>query len=556
MSLSHLSSAAVVVLLLLSSEWNRCQGQPSETPPAASPTVVPRRSCRLIVNWDQSNMCGLQLTAAHRKSPPTAATVQAAMEQIVDDQASAGIDRIVHCVFALPRGCVPPGFRSFPRDQIAENLFENTPVGFTPLEQAGIDRIQLALDRAHLRGMEFLGGLRMNDRHQKSNEWHDSHPEWQLPEFAGGMDYRHDGVRDTVLAFIDEFLERYDVDGLELDWQRWCHVFRPAEAEANAPLLTGFLRQVRQRLDAAAHRRGRPRLLLGVRVPQSLAECRGLGYDIPAWIATGTLDFICPSDFFYTDFQTRVEDFVALTRGTGVRVYPALHPMIGWGNDHQNLTLANYRAAAKSALEFGADGLQLYNFHYHWRADKGREEDWPSVLLQMAQVRDLALINPHERIYLFHPMWNGHGDGIGPSGVKRDIRLILPPDDLRPHSINLRLAEDASAGPLRVVLKFKATGLAARESLAVRFNTDDLTVTSTVRQHFPKGQGARQGRLLPAYDLFAFPLDAASLRRGDNRLTVTRTSNPSSGEVVVQEIEVHVTPVQHADPGQSQPPCR
>jgi hypothetical protein len=518
---------------------------PADETPATSPADAPntpRRACRLMVNWDQSNMSGLQLTAAHRQNAPTAASVQTAMERIVDDQAHAGIDRIVQCVFALPRGVVPAGFRSFPRDQIAERLFEDTPVGFAVLEEAGIDRIQLALDRAHLRGLEFLGGLRMNDRHEKSNAWHASHPDWQLPEFPGGMDYRHAGVRDTVLQFVDEFLERYDVDGLELDWQRWCHVFRPAEAESNAPLLTDFVRQVRRRLDAAATRRGRARLLLGVRVPQSLTECRGLGYDVAAWIQTGALDFVCPSDFFYTDFSTRVEEFVALARGTGVRIYPALHPMIGWGNDHQNLKLANYRAAAKSAFEFGADGLQLYNFHYHWRADKGRESDWPEVLYQMAQVRDLALINPHERIYLFHPMWSGHREGVGPSGVHRDIRLILPPGDLTPRPLDLRLAEDPAESRLRIVLKLKATGLAPRDNLRVLFNGAELPVEPDHRRWVPEGQGAREGRVLPPHDLFQIPLQAHQLRRGDNRLSVARIETTGTSEVVVQEFEVHVTP--------------
>ena len=51
---------------------------PADETPATSPADAPntpRRACRLMVNWDQSNMSGLQLTAAHRQNAPTAASV-------------------------------------------------------------------------------------------------------------------------------------------------------------------------------------------------------------------------------------------------------------------------------------------------------------------------------------------------------------------------------------------------------------------------------------------------------------------------------------------------
>ncbi len=248
---------------------------------AAEPAARKRPDeCRLMINWDQRNICALQLTYAHRHQEPVAASVKSMMEQIVDEHAKARVDRIVQCVFALPRGTVPGGFQSFERDVMADKLYENTPSGLQALEDGGYEMVQVLLDRAHENGMEFLGGLRMNDRHSTSTSFHAAHPEWQLPEYAGGMDYKNSGVRETVLHFIDEFLARYDVDGLELDWMRWCHVFRPSEAERNAPLLNAFMTSIRQRLDESAAKRGRDRLLLGVRVPQSLRECQTLGYDV------------------------------------------------------------------------------------------------------------------------------------------------------------------------------------------------------------------------------------------------------------------------------------
>lgn len=523
----------VVLLWPASSIPKTCEADPGAAKGPAD--------CRLMINWDQRNIFALQLTYVHRHQEPEAEAVKTMIEQIIDEHARAKIDRIVQCVFALPKGTVPAGFQSFERDVMSEKLYEDVPCGLETLEAAGYDLVQVLLDRSRENGVEFLGGLRMNDRHSLTTNFHAAHPEWQLPEYAGGMDYSHAGVRDTVLNFIDEFLERYDVDGLELDWMRWCHVFRPAEAEQNAPLLNDFVTQVRRRLDRSAEKRGRGRLLLGVRVPQTLDGCRRLGYDVAAWIRSGAVDFVCPSDFFYTDYNTDVAAFVKLTEGTDVRIYPSLHPLISWGNDHQNHTRESYRAAAKSFLTFGAHGISAYNYQYHWRPDKGKESDWPGVLDYLTGVRDLDELGSGDRRYLFHPMWSGHGGGVGPSGEKRDIRILLGRDPAqREGSLSLRLAEDLKAPGARAWLEFKVTGLDGSDQLRVTLNGERLTDRSFVKTRDADGQTAREGRVLPAFSRFRFPLKSSDLVIGENRLTVTLEESAGAEAVVVQEVEILV----------------
>ena len=96
------------------------------------------------------------------------------------------------------------------------------------------------------------------------------------------MDYKHPEVRQAVLAFAEEFLNRYEIDGIELDWMRHCHVFKSSEAVASAPILTAFVADMRKVVDQARQKRGRGRLLLGVRVPQTVEECWSLGFDVRA----------------------------------------------------------------------------------------------------------------------------------------------------------------------------------------------------------------------------------------------------------------------------------
>jgi len=69
--------------------------------------------CRLIINWDEASMWTHQFAYFQRGKEPQAESVKAMLEGIVDEHAKAKIDRLVHCVFALSHGTVPPGFKSF-----------------------------------------------------------------------------------------------------------------------------------------------------------------------------------------------------------------------------------------------------------------------------------------------------------------------------------------------------------------------------------------------------------------------------------------------------------
>lgn len=521
----------------------RAVGAGSAPGAAATAPQVPRE-CRLMINWDQFNMAALQLTYAHAHRTPEAGRVRRKLQDVVDEHAKAGIDRIVQCVFAMPNGAVLPGFKSFPQDRFSDRLYKDTPTGFRELGEAGYDRIRIALDRARERDVEFLGGLRMNDRHSPTSAFHAAHPEWQLREFPGGMDYKHEGVRSAVLAFSEEFLGRYDVDGLELDWMRWCRVFRPEEAQRNAPLLTDLIRKLRDQLDQAAARRGRGRLLLGVRVPQTLDECRALGFDVAAWVRSGAIDFLCPSDFLYADFNAPTEEFTRLVRGTRCRVYPSLHPLIGRGNDHQLESPATYRAAARNFYAFGAHGISIYNYQYHWREDLGATDAWPGALHALAELRDPERLGQAERRYLFHPLWAGRSQ----SGAVKDVRLVLDRSTGEPGgALRFRIAERLREGAGSAELSFKVTGLSPTDHLALHLNGKALGPGEWSQTQRAGGQLASEGRELPPFDLFRVPLRPRWTRFGDNELRVRLSGAAGRENPVVQELEVLVRPGNGSD---------
>lgn len=509
---------------------------------ASAGDLAPRRDCRLMMNWDQQSMWCLQLAYALRGETPDPEIVKARLESVIDEHAKAGVDRIVHCVFALAEGTVPPDMKSFYRRKWT-GIFAGEDTGIVTMEQAGYDLVQVMLERTRSQGMQFLAGLRMNDRHGDpwATPFGQEHPEWRLREQnIRGFDYRAAGVREAMLEVAREVLNRYDVDGLELDWMRHCHVFNPSEAPQSAPILTDFVKQMRAVVNQAAQRRGKDKLLLGVRVAQTVEECQSLGYDVRAWVQDGLVDFICPSDFFYNDFNVRTDEFVTLVRGTSCKVYPSIHPKMAEGHFNDVPTAANYNAAARNFLAYGADGVSVYNYHYHWRADMGSESDWPAAMSYLTPLRDMASVSRGPRHYQFYPLWP---PGKCPTGAQFDKTNTIVLRAKQPTgSVRFRLAEDLADRSLRAQLRFKVLGDVEADRLQVSINGHVLPATTLERKPVP-GRAEEDGRPLPPFLYYSAPLDATLARWGDNDLQLAWDPSPDSAgeaELLAQEFEVIV----------------
>jgi hypothetical protein len=168
-------------------------------------------------------------------------------------------------------------------------------------------RVASALCRTS--GLQFHASLRMNlfFRNEKTTGqaveellngpfwW--SHPELRKPGSVQ-LDYGQPKVREYVLAILMELATNYDEDGVNLDFTRWPPIADPARD--NFSLLTNFIAETRRRLDVVASRKNRKLALSAMVVdgyharrngrPMSLEEQK---IDLEAWLASGTLDFIC-----------------------------------------------------------------------------------------------------------------------------------------------------------------------------------------------------------------------------------------------------------------------
>ena len=137
-----------------------------------------------------------------------------------------------------------------------------------------------------------------------------------------GVDYAHPAVRRHMAGVICELFERFDVDGVEMDFMRHPTFFRLRDGYANRHLMTDLVRHVRRRMDDVGADRGR-KIDLAVRVPPTLVDGNRLGLDVAAWMAEGLVDMVIAGGGFIP-FDTPVDEFVRAAEGTGCLIYGSI----------------------------------------------------------------------------------------------------------------------------------------------------------------------------------------------------------------------------------------
>jgi hypothetical protein len=172
-------------------------------------------------------------------------------------------------------------------------------------------------------------------------------------------------------------LERYDLDGIELDWCRHPTFFRLGQERRNIPIMNDFVHLVHQRLQYHGKKKGRP-ILLAMRVPDSLELCLSLGLDPETWARQGWFDLLMAGSGLMP-YSIPITDWVHLGHQYNIPVYGCLdrlYPTFRMGRpkfDHRDTQIwndasSNYDSPAAACHRFwaaGVDGIYLYDWHTH-----------------------------------------------------------------------------------------------------------------------------------------------------------------------------------------------
>ena len=259
------------------------------------------------------------------------------------------------------------------------------------LLRQNVDVMQMFLDFSRKHGREFFYSMRMNDTHDHGSRpnfpdadlWAPLFPEFKrnnrrllmnnqadgyedLPHARwSAVDYSHAEVRDLAFNLLSEACRNYELDGIELDFNREPFVFRRVAlgkpvSDDELQWMNDLVSRIKEMTVRVGRRRGRP-ILIAVRLPDSLEYCRRLGLDVEHWMKQGWIDiYTGGSDFFR--FNT-VADMVAVCAKHGVQYYgPVEEPRV------RTRFLARYGtrshlARAAAVMSAGASGTYHFNLY-------------------------------------------------------------------------------------------------------------------------------------------------------------------------------------------------
>jgi hypothetical protein len=415
------------------------------------------------------------------------------------------------------------------------------------MNQDGIDHYRIWIDRARKKKLSPWLSMRMNDAHCTDDEQNLLHSgfwrknpqlhrvSYRYKEFEDrAFDYGREEVRAYYMKLVKEFIERYDFDGLELDWMRWRRYFRPGFEAEGIPILTAFMSRVRRLLDDAEQKRGH-KIKMGARVASRPATALGLGMDAVTWARKGLIDMLVVTPFWSsTETDMPIEVWKQLLDGTNVtlgaglelniRPYPAGHC--------ETVSLEIARGMAMSFLDRGADRIYLFNYFdappdNYWDADAAvHPRNYPTLLREIGSIEKMAG-KPRRHVIAYTDTW---APGEPPVWEKDNSRAAVLPASAGKNEwmeFLINIGPKPRSGKVMAILGIEADTKITKKTLEVRVNGDICKPIGPVNLPVPAPQ-------VPAC---GFEIPLSTVKRGNNLIEISPQT-----KVTVDWVEIRITP--------------
>lgn len=397
------------------------------------------------------------------------------------------------------------------------------------LIDAGRDPLRVVCDRAHAKGMRFYPTLLVQQGRGgraadvRCSEFRFAHPHLEIgadgalpPDHPGArcLDFANAKVRDERFALISETLDRYPVDGFELQlaYRHW--YFRPGAVDAGRRIMTEWI----ERVQAAVKAGGAGRELV-VRVPASVDGCLGVGLDVREWLRLGLVDVVAAETYGEPEVLDSTMDLrplVDAARDSGARVHAVL--MRGVDSDRvAQAPIQMVRAAAGNYWDQGVDGLYLAYWHAAWPYGA----DFYQMLRELPHPDVMAA---KDKVYFVPTATGRHAAPQTAPGVVRQLPAPLRPG--APVSVAFAVSDDLArqeaAGRLHeVLLRVRVVGVNERDRLTIRLNGAVLPASGRRVIDLSANIAWTRRRIAGYWFLFRLTAAARRPRRGRNTLEVT-----------------------------------
>ena len=360
-----------------------------------------------------------------------------------------------------------------------------SPVNALLLHKRGIDLYTVWIAYSRELGVSPWLSMRMNDVHNvddpnslaHSSFWKENAQFRRVTDHFSAwtdraFDYGQKAVRDYHMAFIRELFERYDFDGLELDWMRFGFHFRPGHEEEGIPLLTAFMAEVRQLADEHAIRRGHS-IQIGARVPSRPWTAKGLGMDAITWAKRGLIDMLVVTPFWASiETDMPIERWkellgdspVVLAAGLEVLIRPYPAASAGFTNNVETV-----RGAAASLLHRGADRIYLFNY-MDSVTTVSNPEDYYHILREAGSM-ETATAHPRRHVVTYSDTWA--------PGEPEVYALPARCGPGQAAAFQIHIGPRPTSGKVRVFVGLGEEGTCETSHLAVRVNGEPCSASKS-----------------------------------------------------------------------------
>ena len=250
----------------------------------------------------------------------------------------------------------------------------------------GLDLYQIWIDAVRSIGINPWFSFRMNDRHG-----HHLYPApyWLFSDFfyAHAEEYAHvhgrktefyidrsrdyliKEVRQDMYDYITELLGRYDLYGVELDFQREFNCFPAGREEEGREVMLGFMQEVKRIVTNAEKQWGHD-IKISMRCHPDPVTCYELGFDILEYAQQGLIDlFVATPRFKSSDSNMPIAYWKKLLTPYGVEVAGGMESMVRThpeslardGSEETFHSVESLMGIASYVLTQGADKFYVFN---------------------------------------------------------------------------------------------------------------------------------------------------------------------------------------------------